>query len=227
MTEKITFMDIFKNSFTENFSQLSISTIVLSLGITFILGLFIFYIYKKTYNGVLYTKSFNVSLLLISLVTCVVILAISSNVVLSLGMVGALSIVRFRTAVKDSMDLVYMFWAISIGIVNGAGLFLLGIIGSVIIALILIAMNKFDYNDNAYLLILNYDDSADEDKLLESIKTEAKKCKIKSKSFHNQQGELTLELRLKKENASFINSITKERGVSNVMLVSYNGDYTS
>lgn len=227
MGEKITFMDIFKNSFTENFSQLSISTIILSLGITFVLGLFIFYIYKKTYNGVLYTKSFNVSLLLISLVTCVVILAISSNVVLSLGMVGALSIVRFRTAVKDSMDLVYMFWAISIGIVNGAGIYLLGIIGSVIIAVILIAMNKFDYNDNAYLLILNYDASADEDKLLESVKDEAKKCKIKSKSFHKEQGELTLELRLKNENASFINSITKERGVSNAMLVSYNGDYTS
>jgi len=227
MGEKITFMDVFKNSFTENFSQLSISTIVLSLGITFVLGLFIFFIYKKTYNGVLYTKSFNVSLLLISLVTCVVILAISSNVVLSLGMVGALSIVRFRTAVKDSMDLVYMFWAISVGIVSGAGLFLLGIIGSAIIAVILIAMNKFDYNDNAYLLILNYDNSADENKLLESIQSEAKKCKIKSKSFHKDQGELTLELRLIKENASFINSITKERGVSNAMLVSYNGDYTS
>ncbi|WBW99075.1 DUF4956 domain-containing protein [Oceanirhabdus sp. W0125-5] len=227
MGEKITFMDVFKNSFTENFGQLSISTIVLSLGITFVLGLFIFYIYKKTYNGVLYTKSFNVSLLLISLVTCVVILAISSNVVLSLGMVGALSIVRFRTAVKDSMDLVYMFWAIAVGIVNGAGLFLLGIIGSGIIAVILIAMNKFDYNDNAYLLIMNYDDSADENKLLESIKAEAKKCKIKSKSFNKNQGELTLELRLIKENASFVNNITKERGVSNAMLVSYNGDYTS
>ncbi|MCM1988680.1 DUF4956 domain-containing protein [Oceanirhabdus seepicola] len=227
MGEKITFMDVFKNSFTENFSQLSISTIVLSLGITFVLGLFIFFIYKKTYNGVLYTKSFNVSLLLISLVTCVVILAISSNVVLSLGMVGALSIVRFRTAVKDSMDLVYMFWAISVGIVSGAGLFLLGIIGSAIIAVILIAMNKFDYNDNAYLLVLNYDNSADENKLLESIQSEAKKCKIKSKSFHKDQGELTLELRLIKENASFVNKITKEIGVSNAMLVSYNGDYTS
>lgn len=227
MGEKLSFMDIFKNSFTENFSQLSISSIILSLAITFVLGLFIFYIYRKTYNGVLYTKSFNVSLLLISLVTCVVILAISSNVVLSLGMVGALSIVRFRTAVKDSMDLVYMFWAISVGIVNGAGLFSLGIIGSVIIAVILIAMNKFDYNDNAYLLILNYDDSANENKLLESIKSESKKCKIKSKSFHNNVGELTLELRLNNENTSFINIITKERGVSNAMLVSYNGDYTS
>lgn len=227
MGKTLTFAEIFKNSFIDNFSSLSISSIVLSLGVTFILGLFIFFIYKKTYNGVLYTKSFNISLLLISLVTSVVVLAINSNVVLSLGMVGALSIVRFRTAIKDSMDIVYMFWAISIGIVCGAGLYSLAIIGSLIIGIIIVGMSKFDYKDSSYLLILNYNESIEEKAILDTIKEQAKKYKIKSKTIHSDQGELTIEIRLKDGETSVVNTLSKMKGVSNAVLVSYNGDYTS
>ena len=134
----MTFNDVFKSSFLDSFSSFSLLDTALSLGAAFVIGLFIFYVYQKTYSGVLYSRSFNVSLVAILLVTTLVISGVTSNVVLSLGMVGALSIVRFRTAVKDPMDLVFLFWAIAEGILCGASLLPLALLGCPILGIFLL-----------------------------------------------------------------------------------------
>ena len=158
MNNSLGFQDIIKKSFQniDFSSSLTISDIALVLLITLFCGLFIFYIYKKTFQGILYTQSFNISLIMVSIVTSLIIMTISANLILSLGMVGALSIVRFRTAVKDSMDIVFMFWAISVGIANGAGFFKLSILGTVFVGLILLILTKIKTSNIPYLLIIKY-----------------------------------------------------------------------
>ena len=131
----MTFQDIFRSSFLENVSAISVLDMALSILLAFALGLFIFYIYKKTYTGVSYTKSFVLSIILLSMVTSLVIRTINSNLALSLGMVGALSIVRFRTAVKDPVDTIFIFWAIAVGIMSGAGLYLITVIACALLGL--------------------------------------------------------------------------------------------
>lgn len=153
----MTFQDIFKSSFLESFSSFSLTDTLLSLAVAFLIGLFIYFVYRKTYSGVLYSRSFNVSLIAILLVTCLVIQGVTSNVVLSLGMVGALSIVRFRTAVKDPMDLVFLFWAIGEGILCGASLLPLAILGCPIIGIFLLVFSNRQQADSPYLLIIRMD----------------------------------------------------------------------
>ena len=166
------FTDVIKKSIiSSDFSStLSISDILFVLSITFLIGMFIFYIYKSTFQGVLYTASFNTSLVMVAMVTAVVIMTISSNIVLSLGMVGALSIVRFRTAIKDSMDIVFMFWAISVGIANGAGYFKISITASIVIGAVLFFMMKYKSSSQPYLLILSHEAARSE-----AIKEELRK----------------------------------------------------
>ena len=200
--------------------------IITVLGVTFLMGMFIFYIYKKTFQGVLYTQSYNVSLVMISLVTALIIMAISSNIVLSLGMVGALSIVRFRTAVKDSMDIVFMFWAISIGITNGAGFFKISFIGMVVVSSVLLILTKFKSTSSPYLLIINYT----EDKhinIMDYLKNKVGKFNLKSKTVANNLVELSIEVRIDNSDTSFVNELSKSEGITNAVLISYNGDYVS
>ena len=134
----MSFSDVFMSSFLENVTSVSILDMVLAMVLAFALGLFIFFIYKKTYAGVMYSSSFGVTLVALSMITTLVILAVTSNVVLSLGMVGALSIVRFRTAIKEPLDIAFLFWAIAVGIVLAAGMIPLAVFGSVIIGLIIL-----------------------------------------------------------------------------------------
>ena len=134
----MTFKDIFKSSFLENITSVSLLDMLIALALAFGIGVFIFYVYKKTYSGVMYLSSFGVTLIALTLVTTLVILAVTSNVVLSLGMVGALSIVRFRTAIKEPLGIAFLFWSIAVGIVLAAGMIPLAIIGSVIIGIILL-----------------------------------------------------------------------------------------
>ena len=221
------FQDILKKSFltSDYVTPLTSASIVLNLLVTFFIGLFIFYIYRKTFQGVLYTRSYNVSLVMVSLITTLVIMTISSNIILSLGMVGALSIVRFRTAIKDSMDIVFMFWAISVGIANGAGFFQVSIVGSIFVGLILIAMTKIKIVNLPYLFILKFDEAvqADIDQLLEKIKGH----NIKSKSVFSNNVELTVELRMTNDETKIVNEFSKIKGVSSAVLVKYDGDYVS
>jgi len=224
----LSFQDMLKKSFTQlDFSStLTVSDIAIVLFMTLLLGMFIFYIYKKTFQGILYTQSFNVSLVMVAVVTSLVIMTISSNFILSLGMVGALSIVRFRTAIKDPMDIVFMFWAIAVGIANGAGFFKISIIGSAFIGLILFVLTKYKTRSTPYLLILNYNDNG-HSKIIDYLKTELNDFRIKAKTVTNDNVELTLELRIDDDDTSFVNRISKIDEVKNAVLVSYNGDYVS
>ena len=222
----MTFNDIFKSSFLEKASSFSILDMVIALALAFIIGLFIFLVYKKTFKGVMYSENFGVSLIAMTLITTLIILAVTSNVVLSLGMVGALSIVRFRSAIKEPLDIAFVFWSISVGIVLGAGLIPLAIFGSVFIGIILLVFINKKSSDNPYILIVNCSDDNSENLAMNHINKSVKKHVIKSKTVSASNGiEITVEIRLKEMSTKFVNEINNLEGVNNVVLVSYNGDY--
>ena len=221
----MTFKDIFKSSFLENVTAVSILDIVIALVLAFCLGLFIFYIYKKTYSGVLYSSSFGVTLVALTMITTLVILAVTSNVVLSLGMVGALSIVRFRTAIKEPLDIAFLFWAIADGIVLAAGMIPLAVFGSVLIGVVILVFANHKDMSNPYIVVLRTNGHESETKAVEFLKSHVKKCVVKSKTAQKDSVELNLEVRLQDENTDFINELTDVAGVESAVLVSYNGDY--
>ena len=223
----MTFNDIFKSSFLEKATSFSVLDTVIALGLAFALGLFIFYVYKKTFNGVMYSASFGVSLMAMTLITTLIILAVTSNVILSLGMVGALSIVRFRTAIKEPMDIVFLFWSISAGIVTGAGLIPLAVFGSLFIGIILVIFVNKKSSDTPYIVVVNCKDDTSEKAVTEKINSSVKKSMVKSKSVSSNGIELTIEVRLKDATTQFVNEISAIDGVSNAVLVSFNGDYMS
>ena len=223
----MTFSDVFKSSFLSNINAFSTVDVLLALGLSFVLGLFIFLVYKKTYQGVMYSDSFGVSLIAMSMITSLVIIAVTSNVVLSLGMVGALSIVRFRTAIKEPMDIAFLFWAIAVGIVLGAGLLPLAIIGSVIIGVIIVLFSTRKLGDTPYILVVNCENEEAENEIGKLINEEAKKNVLKSKSVSKIGIELTYEVRIKENSTGFVNKISEVDSVANAVLVSYNGEYMS
>ena len=223
----MTFSDVFKSSFLSNINSFSTLDVLLALGLAFVLGLFIFLIYKKTYQGVMYSDSFGISLIAMSMITSLVIIAVTSNVVLSLGMVGALSIVRFRTAIKEPMDIAFLFWAIAVGIVLGAGLLPLAIIGSVIVGIVIVVFSTRKIVDTPYILVVSCENAETENIVYELIKEDAKKSLLKSKSVNKLGVELTYEVRIKDNNTEFVNKISECSGVTNAVLISYNGEYMS
>ena len=177
----MSFSDVFKSGFLDNINSFSALDVLLALGLSFVIGLFIFIVYKKTYSGVMYSDSFGLSLIAMSMITSLVIIAVTSNVVLSLGMVGALSIVRFRTAIKEPMDIAFLFWSIAVGIVLGAGLIALALIGSVIIGVIIVIFSTRKIGDIPYILVVNCADGNSEKEVDSLIKNDAKKSVLKSK----------------------------------------------
>lgn len=220
-----TFSDIFQSSFLENITSISILDIAISLVLAFGLGVFIFFIYKKTFSGVMYSSSFALTLIALTMITTVVILAVSSNVVLSLGMVGALSIVRFRTAIKEPSDIAFLFWAIAVGIVLAAGMIPLAIIGSVIIGLIILIFANKKTSDNPYIMVISCADHDSELRAKEFINQQVSRAVIKSKSAQKGAIELNYEIRLKDDDTDFINTLAEMPGINSAVLVSYNGDY--
>jgi uncharacterized membrane protein YhiD involved in acid resistance len=223
----MTFNDIFKSSFLEKAAEFSVLDVGLAMLLSFAIGLFIFYVYKKTFAGVMYSASFGVSIMAMTLITTLIILAVTSNVILSLGMVGALSIVRFRTAVKEPLDIAFMFWAISAGIVVGAGLIPLAVIGSVFIGIILLVFVNKKSNDTPYIVVLNLDNDKAESDCMAIIKAKTKKSLIKAKTVSRNGIELTVEVRLLDMSAKLLNELLDINGVNNACLVSYNGEYTA
>lgn len=221
----MTFSDIFKSSFLENVTSVSLLDMVLALVLAFGIGLFIFFVYKKTYGGVMYSSSFGVTLIALTMITTLVILAVTSNIVLSLGMVGALSIVRFRTAIKEPMDIAFLFWSIAVGIVLAAGLIPLAVFGSVVIGIILLVFANRKDNSNPYIVVLSCEGSESEKTATEYLAKNTKKCSVKSKTVRKGNVELNIEIRLKNDNTDFINAMADLSGVQNAVLVSYNGDY--
>ncbi|MTH07731.1 DUF4956 domain-containing protein [Turicibacter sanguinis] len=226
MFATLNFSDIFKSSFMENISAFSVLDTIIALTLAFVIGLFIMAVYKKTFKGVMYSHSFCVSLLALNLITTLIILAITSNVILSLGMVGALSIVRFRSAIKEPLDIAFLFWSISAGIVIGAGLIPLAVFGSLFIGIILVLFINRQTTDNPYLLVLSCLNDESEKEALKTVNAYVKKHVIKSKTVSAQNGiEVTVEIRLKEMETKFVNEISQISGVKNAVLVSYNGYY--
>lgn len=220
-----TFQDIFKSSFLENVASVSLLDMGLALILAFGLGLFIFLVYKKTFSGVMYSSSFGVTLVALTMITTMVILAVTSNVVLSLGMVGALSIVRFRTAIKEPLDIAFLFWSIAVGIVLAAGMIPLAVIGSVVIGVILLVFVNQKSHCDPYIVVLQCDDHDSETKAADFLRQRTRRCTVKSKTVQKNAVELNLEVRLKDENTDFINELAGLPGVRSAVLVSYNGDY--
>lgn len=223
----MTFSDIFKSSFLESVTEFSVIDTLIGMLFALVIGLFIFVIYKKTFSGVMYSTGFAMSLVGLSLVTTLVIMAVTSNVVLSLGMVGALSIVRFRAAIKEPMEIVFLFWSLAVGIVIGAGMIPLAVIGSVIIGLILVAFVSKKVQNTPYILIVNCADEKAEESALEIIKKSSEKHIVKSKTVNDAGIELTAEIRVKHNATGFVNRIHEISGVSGATLVSFNGEYMS
>ena len=221
----MTFNDIFKSSFLESITEFSAADTLIAMVAALVIGMFIFVVYKKTFNSVMYSTGFAMTLVGMTMVTTLVILAVTSNVVLSLGMVGALSIVRFRAAIKEPMEIVYLFWAVAAGIVIGAGMLPLAVIGSAIIGVILILFANKKIHDNPYLLILNCQDENAENTALSLMKEAVKKHAVKSKTVNAQGIEFTAEIRMKDGETAFVNRLNEIAGGENSTLVSYNGEY--
>ena len=223
----MTFNDIFKSSFLESVTEFSILDTLIGLGFALVIGLFLFVIYKKTLTGVLYSNGFALTLVGLSLVTTLVIMAVTSNVVLSLGMVGALSIVRFRTAIKEPVEIVFLFWSLAVGIVIGAGMLPLAVIGSAIIGLILLLFANRKVRHNPYILVLSCADEGAETAALELLGRNTAHWQVKSKTVTASGIELTAELRTRDASTAFVNEISRLPGMGNATLVSYNGEYLS
>lgn len=219
------FNDIFKSSFLETMTSVSILDMAIALLLAFGLGLFIFLVYKKTFNGVMYSSSFGVTLIALTMITTVVILAVTSNVVLSLGMVGALSIVRFRTAIKEPLDIAFLFWSIGVGIVLAAGMIPLAVVGSVIIGVILLVFVNKKSHTHPYIVVVRCENHDAETQVNKFLSEKTERCVVKSKSAQKGEIELNMEIRLKDDNTDFINNIADMNGVHSAVLVSYNGDY--
>lgn len=220
----MTFQDIFKSGFLENMSSISLLDSVIAMGMAFLLGMYIFFIYKQTYSGVMYSSEFGVSLIAMTLITTLLIMAVVSNVVLSLGMVGALSIVRFRTAIKEPTDLMFLFWSIATGIVLAAGLIPLAVFGNIFIGILLILFSRGGKTDTPYILVVHCT-GEQEKQVRDCIASGVRRMSLKSKSVTGDRTELNYEIRLKEEETEFLNTLNKISGVSHVVLVSYNGDY--
>ena len=222
------FSDVFKDNFLSGFSlstqNLTLPNVLISLGIAFLLGMVIYFIYKKTYRGVLYSHSFNLSLIMLSMVTTLVIMCISSAPALSLGMVGALSIVRFRTAVKDPMDTVYMFWAIAVGITVGANFILFSIIGTLVIAVILLVLS-FTSNQTGqnYLLVVHYDDRYAKE-VTNAVNKMVPRYRLKSKTATRNGVEMTRELRLQGNRSNIVDNLLGIPGVMDATLVAFQNE---
>lgn len=221
----MSFQDVFKSSFLENVSNISILDMALAMLIAFGLGLFIFFVYKKTYAGVMYSSSFGVTLVALTMITTLVILAVTSNVVLSLGMVGALSIVRFRTAIKEPLDIAFLFWAIAAGIVLAAGMIPLAVFGSLFIGIIILVFANRKDMTNPFIVVLECTGHESEEKALDFLRQHTKRCSVKSKTARKGAVELNLEVRLRTADTDFINELSEIEGVQSAVLVSYNGDY--
>ena len=221
----MTFKDIFKSSFLDKIDAVSPVDMLLTLALAFAVGMFIYLIYRKCYAGVMYSSGFGVTLVALTMITSLVILAVTSNVVVSLGMVGALSIVRFRTAIKDPMDIAFLFWAIAAGIVLSAGLIPLAVIGSLLIGVVLYAFSRRRSVSNPYIVVLRCADQESERAALELLRGVCRRCSVKSKTVQKGCIELNVELRLPGDDTAFVNALAELPGVESAVLVSYNGDY--
>jgi uncharacterized membrane protein YhiD involved in acid resistance len=224
----LTFQELFQSEFLQRAVRFSFTDAIIAIGVAFMVGMFIYFVYKKTFSGVMYSRPFNVSLVLLSMVTTMVILAVTSDVIIALGMVGALSIVRFRTPIKDPMDLVFLFWSIAAGIIIGAGFIPLAVTGSIIIGLILVTFVSKNVVESPYIVMVNCADEIAENDVINLIKSDFPRYRMKSKTASTVKGiELILEIRLKSGETKLVNQLSAIPGVTNAAIVSYSGEYAA
>lgn len=225
----MTFKDIFKSSFLDKVDSFAPLDFCIAMILAFAIGVFIWYIYKSTFKGVMYSSGFATSLLIMTLITTLIIIAVTSNVVLSLGMVGALSIVRFRTAIKDPLDIAFLFWSIAVGIVLGAGLIPLAILGSLFIGIVMLVAVSNKPQSLPYILVISCsnDQLNAEERVMAIISERTYKNSLKSKMVSAKMIEMTIEIRLRDSETKFINEIALIPGIGNVTMVSYSGEYMS
>ena len=228
--ETLNFSDIFKKSFLEAgglmnaMNPAAVGRMALYILLSVIIGFLLFWLYRKTYSGVVYSRGFAVSILGMTVLTCAIIVTIQSNTVLSLGMVGALSIVRYRTAVKDPMDLLYLFWAVASGIATGAGLFVIALFVFLVMAAILLGLSRArGRRDELYILLVHYTGEGIEEKVRRAIGTHP--YRIKSKTLRKQDAEMAVEVRVKGNDMRFVDALRSENGINDLTLVQYSGDY--
>ena len=221
----MSFNDIFKSDFIDNVTSVSVVDMVIALALAFAIGLFIFLVHKKTYQGVMYSSSFGVALVALVPITAMVIMAVSSNIALSLGMVGALSIVRFRTAIKEPLDIAFLFWAIAVGIVLATGMVVLAVLGSIVIGAVMLVFVNRKSHFSPYILVCTCDDDSAEEKARDLVEGTCDKSVVKSKTVREGTIELNWEIRLKSDETGFVNELSGINGVRDVAMVSYNGDY--
>lgn len=221
------FSDIFKKSFLEGFTGGDISTgrIAATLVVTAMIALYIFVIYRAVTRKTFYSKTFNISLVALSVITSAIILAMQSNLVISLGMVGALSIIRFRTAIKDPMDLVFLFWAISVGIICGAGLYEIAVLTSLLVTVGIICLDLVPTSKAPMMLVVNAAELEAEQQVLDSVKNFGKVCKVKSRNYTKGHLDMIVEVRVKEE-AKLIETVSGIPSVLSVSLISHDGEVT-
>ena len=221
----MTFQDIFKSGFLENVGSVSMLDMTLALVLSFGLGTFIFFVYKKTFSGVMYSSGFGVTLIALTMITTVVILAVTSNVVLSLGMVGALSIVRFRTAVKDPLDLVFMFWSLAVGIICGTGLFDIAAILSIAVTAVIFALDKVPVMQAPMILMVQAMYCDMENDLQDIVSQYTKYYKVKSRNITPERTSIVIELRVK-DGGALVQSIGALEGILYVSMIDHDGEVT-
>lgn len=219
------FNDIIKRSILESFETgtLSVSSIITTIIIAMLIGIFIFFVYRFMLKSSFYNASFCKSLGVLPVITAGIMIAMQGNLVISLGMVGALSIVRFRNAVKDSIDLTFLFWSISMGIISGAGLFLLALLLSCSITVLLFGLNLIPSVRVPYLLVIVGDGTLDDTILISTVKKYCQRAKIKSRNVTKNGSEWIVELKVKRE-AELINDILKCDGIISVNLMTHEGE---
>ena len=217
-----TFTDIFKKSFLQETGNLTTDGFIMSMIAAFLCGMILYFVYRFFYKGVIYNQNFNMLLVLVSIVTCFIVIVISSNVLLSLGMVGALSIVRFRTAIKDPLDVGFLFWSVSIGVTSGAGLYLISFMGTIFIAFVYILLVKIKSKKRVYLLIVKFDTTVTSEVL---DKLSKMKKVLKNRTTAKGFTEFTYEIKIHAENTAFVSDISQIKGVESAVVVEFTGDY--
>ena len=223
----MSFQDVFKNSFLTNFNstQVDLSTILFGLMVVCALAAYLFFAYRFLARRTFYNKNFAISLAALAIITAAIIMTIQSSIVISLGMVGALSIVRFRTAIKDPMDLVFLFWSISIGIICGAGLYELAVVASVIVTIAVFVLDLVPVTKAPMLLIVNTQNLDCEEELLHIVKKYSRFYKVKSRNINRSRLDMVIEVRVKEESA-FIKEVSGMKEMDSVSLLSHDGETT-
>ena len=220
-----TFQDIFKSSFLQSMPQVTFVDVLLAMLFACVLGAFIFFVYKQTFQGVMYSSGFGITLVGLTMVTTLVILAVTSNVMLSLGMVGALSIVRLRAAIKEPFEIVFLFWSLACGIVIGAGMFMVAIVGSVVIAVILVVFARRKIGVHPYILVVDCADAKAEAAVMNQLHSKLGRVSVKAKTVSTAGIELNVEVKIDGDDSAFVTALSAIEGVSSASLVTYNGQF--